>query len=1030
VALGKHSRTIRPRRGRGAGRIARVRAPQWTNLPPVAPESLRALSADVERARDEYRLSHWDDAERVLLRPLRGLRAMIALGPKCGDVDGAAMVYANAWTLLGRTREKLKHKRQARHAFLEAVAIFERELPHAANARGLDWADYGMALERLERLDDAATAFRRALELGIDNADVHRHLGLSLRESDPAQAEACFRRAHELLPDDPYAMRTLAEHIEGDRPGEALSLLREAAFGYAAHGEYKEALELFDRTLAAAAEDAEAWAARAEMLRLLDRCEEALPDYDRSLAAAPDVPWVMAGKAAALHRLGRNEDALELLDATLALAPGFPFADGTKGRVLRALHRLEESAETLRAVPANDPGSAWILAELGETLRLMGQDEEALDVLNAALDLMPRDASARASRAALHLAHGGRNGRARTDIELALQMDPESAFVHSVNGQVLYAIGDYEHAVRALERAVELDGRQPQYLSMLADALIQVGRSTEALAAFERALELEPRYAAAWVRKGALLNSLGQREDGLEAVERALELAAGKYPAALSTKGRILNDLGRRDEAESCFRLSLELDPEQPAALAELGQILYDQGRAAEGLELAERALAIVPDLVPGLVVRARALRAQDKLAEAIAEFERIVKLDPDDPWYHAELGDALLEDDQIERAIESLDAALALQPDHLFALATKGQALRARGNAREAVKLLERVVKEVDDEPWILTELAEALRSSGRDVEALPYFDRALAIDPQNPWALAGRGGALHTLQRYRKALEYCDRALEVERGATFAKSVKAAVLVDIGRYEEARELFAELRAAGVHDNVWLLLLSGWAHELSGDGDGALEAFTEARELAPGSLFCERGIAEAYLLQDDRERSRAAYREIARRAGEATTVDPHDMSTIGWAYLRLGQLDGEDRERHLVDAVRYMNGGLAIDEDVVPLQFDIALTLMSAGRLSQAVHAYERGIATAYRTPPLRRGAVLATALADLEDACRLVDGLADADATNAVTKRLRALIRQCEEDAESEDARAFEEAYEPNGERSAVGMSTLSAL
>jgi tetratricopeptide (TPR) repeat protein len=237
--------------------------------------------------------------------------------------------------------------------------------------------------------------------------------------------------------------------------------------------------------------------------------------------------------------------------------------------------------------------------------------------------------------------------------------------------------------------------------------------------------------------------------------------------------------------------------------------------------------------------------------------------------------------------------------------------------------------------------------------------------------------------------------------------------VLVDIGRYPESLELFEELREGDYHDDVWLLMLAGWAYELSGDGDGALDAFGAARELAPGSLWCERGIAEAYLLQGRREQSREAYREIVRRAAAATSIDPHDMSTIGWAYLRLGQLDGPDREAHLLDAVRYMNSGLAVDEDVVPLQFDIALALLTAHRGTHSVQAYERGVITAYRTPPLRRRAVLATALVDLEDAGRIVDGLGEGD-VRYVSERLRAAIQESEEEAESEAALRFEEEYE----------------
>jgi len=53
MTAGKQTRKIRPRRALRPSRIARVRAPQWTNLPAVAPESLSSLRADIGRARGE-----------------------------------------------------------------------------------------------------------------------------------------------------------------------------------------------------------------------------------------------------------------------------------------------------------------------------------------------------------------------------------------------------------------------------------------------------------------------------------------------------------------------------------------------------------------------------------------------------------------------------------------------------------------------------------------------------------------------------------------------------------------------------------------------------------------------------------------------------------------------------------------------------------------------------------------------------------------------------------------------------------------
>jgi tetratricopeptide (TPR) repeat protein len=968
---------------------------------------MSSLRGDVERAREEYRLSHWEDAERVLLRPLRALQGMLAAG-SAEDETTVELLYANAWTVLGRSRTRLGHPRQAHEAFRQALVIFDRPSLLDLHGTAQDWADYGMALENHDRDVEAAQRFRRAVELDGATADVCRHLGFALRDSDPAEAEQFLRLARDLLPDDPDAIRALAEHIERDRPEEAAELLSQAAFGYASHGDVEDALALFDRRLGSDPGDAQARAGRAEMLRLLDTCEQALVEFDRSLELAPDVTWVMAGKGAALHRMSRNDEALAILDATLAIAPEFAFARGTKGRVLRALGNLPASAEILSGTPAHDPSAAWILADLGETLRLMNRDVEALQALDRAIDLMPRDAFARACRAAIHVAHGDRSS-AMHDLDRALTLQPDSAFAHSVDGQIRYDSGDYDGAVEALERAVDLDSMQPQYLSMFGDSLRMVGRREEALAVFENAIELAPTHSGAWVGKGALLHELGSSDEGLAAVDHALELEHGTYPLALSSRGHILNDLGDKPAAERSLRLSLELDARQPLALAALAQIVWERGQAVEAFELADRALALNPEITNALVVQARSLRASHDPVAAAAKHRQIVELEPNDPWHHAELGDVLLEAGDAEGAISALDRALELEPEHWFALATKGQVLRAQGHAQEAVALLAHVVEQIDDEPWILTELGEALRLSGRNDEALAALDAALAIEPDDPWALAGRGSALHALQRYEEAIEYFDRALVAAPDATFAKSAKAALLVDTGQYREAAALLAALEPA-VAGSSWALMLAGRAYMLAGDGARALRAYRAAHELEPDLLACERGYAEALLLQGDYEAARAAYRRIVEWATAATTIAADDMSSVGLAYLRLGQLDHEPPHEHLLEAVRYFGNALAVNDDIVPLQFDLGLALLSAGRSARAKQAYDRGIATARRAPSLRRRAMLGVARTDLTNSGKLIGELAtDADA-RLISELLGQAIATAE--AEIERGRAGVEA------------------
>lgn len=54
--------------------------------------------------------------------------------------------------------------------------------------------------------------------------------------------------------------------------------------------------------------------------------------------------------------------------------------------------------------------------------------------------------------------------------------------------------------------------------------LERAGNYEEALEAFNKAIQLDPQFANAWYRKGLVLNNLGRKEEGKEALNKAYEL--------------------------------------------------------------------------------------------------------------------------------------------------------------------------------------------------------------------------------------------------------------------------------------------------------------------------------------------------------------------------------------------------------------------------------------------------------------------------------------------------------------------------
>jgi len=119
--------------------------------------------------------------------------------------------------------------------------------------------------------------------------------------------------------------------------------------------------------------------------------------------------------------------------------------------------------------------------------------------------------------------------------------------------------GKYELAIKAIEKAIELEPDYAEAWNNKGVALGKLGRHDEALKAYEKAIELKRDYAEAWYNKGVALGKLGRHDEALKAYEKAIELkpdyAGAWYNSACSFS--IRDD---KEKALSCLRRAIDID--------------------------------------------------------------------------------------------------------------------------------------------------------------------------------------------------------------------------------------------------------------------------------------------------------------------------------------------------------------------------------------------------------------------------------------------------------------------------------------
>jgi tetratricopeptide (TPR) repeat protein len=182
-------------------------------------------------------------------------------------------------------------------------------------------------------------------------------------------------------------------------------------------------------------------------------------------------------------------------------------------------------------------------------------------------------------------------------------------------------------AVSYVERGVFLD---------------QVGRTEDAIRATERAVELDPKLVLAHTNLISLYGRTGNLEKAEQHYRAVMALNPEQFPKAHYDYGLLLMARGRFQEAEEAFRRATQIDPSYAEAHNNLGYLLERQGKLPEALAEYRKALESKPDYRRAHFNLGRVLVNQQKYQEGIEQLSQT--LTPEDehtPTYLYALGAA-----------------------------------------------------------------------------------------------------------------------------------------------------------------------------------------------------------------------------------------------------------------------------------------------------------------------------------------------------------------------------------------------------
>ncbi|KAM6573948.1 hypothetical protein CsatA_022275 [Cannabis sativa] len=314
---------------------------------------------------------------------------------------------------------------------------------------------------------------------------------------------------------------------------------------------------------------------------------EALSLYDKAIALSPGNAAYRSNRAAALTGLGRVGEAVKECEEAVRLDPNYGRAHQRLASLFLRLGQVENARRHL-TFPGLNPGLSEFqkLQALEKHLnkctdgRRIGDWKSVLREGDAAIacgaDHCPQLAMCRAE--ALLKLHQF------DEAELSLQSVPKleptakvcsqtrffgmlsEAYLHFVRAQYEMALGRFENAVTAAEKAGQVDARNVEVAVLINNVrlvararargndLFKSERFTEACSAYGEGLKLDPSNSVLYCNRAACWFKLGMWEKSIEDCNQALNIQPS-YTKALLRRAASNNKLERWEDAVQDYEL-------------------------------------------------------------------------------------------------------------------------------------------------------------------------------------------------------------------------------------------------------------------------------------------------------------------------------------------------------------------------------------------------------------------------------------------------------------------------------------------
>ena len=206
---------------------------------------------------------------------------------------------------------------------------------------------------------------------------------------------------------------------------------------------------------------------------------------------SPTLAAAYAGRALARYRQGFFAEAIADCDRALSINPGLAQVYTNRGVMFKVNGDLDAALADFDRVIKLRPKDAQAYDNRGNVFFDKGNLTAALADFEQAISLNPRAAAFYSSRGQV-LKEMGQVDRGLADCDHAIKLDERFARGFYCRATALYARNDFEGAVAAFRKTIELEPGLPEAHGNLGWVLLQMGRQAEAEKEFAECVRLDP----------------------------------------------------------------------------------------------------------------------------------------------------------------------------------------------------------------------------------------------------------------------------------------------------------------------------------------------------------------------------------------------------------------------------------------------------------------------------------------------------------------------------------------------------------